>query len=84
MALTGCTALKQHHPAPAANAAGAQQLPLHVLPWPMLGAEGGGRERCLALLFKDLALLKYHSMRRETFVLGGELCWVFLGWFCTK
>lgn len=39
----------------------------------MLGAEGGGREGCLSSLCEDSALLKYHSMRGEAFVLGGEL-----------
>ena len=87
MALTGCVphnAETLHPPAPAANAAAGQQLPLHVLPRPMLRAEGGGREGCPSLLFKDLALLKYHSMRGEAFVLGGELCWFYLECFRTE
>lgn len=71
-------------PASAANAAGGQQLPLHVVPWPMLCAEGGRREGCPSLLFKDLALLKYHLVKGEAFVLGGEICWVCLEWFCTE
>lgn len=74
-----------HLLAPAAHgAAGRQQLPLLTLPWPTLAAEGGGREGCLSSLFKDLALLKYHSVRGEAFVLGGELCWFCLQCFCTE
>jgi len=71
-------------PTPAANAVGGQQLPSPVLPQPMLCAEGGGREGCSPLLFNNLALLKYHSMWGKAFVLGGELCCVFLEWFCTE
>lgn len=47
-------------------------------------AERGGREGCLSSLFKDFALSKYHSIREEPFVLGGELCWFCLECFCTE
>lgn len=60
-------------PAPAANAVGGQQLPLHTVPQTMLCTEGGGRGGHPSSSFKDLALLKYHSMRGEAFVLGALL-----------
>lgn len=55
--------------------------PFACFAWPVLGAEGGGREGCLSSLLKDFALLKYHSMRGEAFVWVGELCWFCLDVF---
>lgn len=71
-------------PPAAHGAAGSQQPPLLALPWPILGAEGGGGEGCLLRYLKILPFEIPFSERRRGIYFGrGDLLvlfGVFLYW----